>query len=184
MGKQFEKLSIEQQQFISEQKMFFVGTAASTGKVNISPKGIDSFRVIDDTTVAWLNLTGSGNETSAHVQELPRMTIMFCAFTGQPEILRLYGQAEVLHQADARWAEYLNKFPSKLGARQVFIQKIDLVQSSCGFSVPFYEYQEDREILNNWSEKKGQEGIEEYWVKSNETSLDGLPTNIRELAKV
>ncbi|MGI2030294.1 pyridoxamine 5'-phosphate oxidase family protein [Endozoicomonas acroporae] len=183
MGKQFEKLSIEQKKFISDQKMFFVGTAASTGKVNISPKGMDSFRVLDEKTVLWLNLTGSGNETSAHVQELPRMTIMFCAFTGKPEILRLYGKSEVLHKGNSKWSEYLELFSSPIGARQLFILNIELVQSSCGFSVPLYEYQQDRKTLLKWAKNKGQEGIEEYWNDRNQTSLDGKPTNIKELSK-
>ena len=184
MGKQFEQLTPEQQAFISEQKMFFVGTAASTGKVNISPKGIDSIRVIDEKKVIWLNLTGSGNETSAHVQELSRMTIMFCAFTGKPEILRLYGQAEVIHQGDAKWQQYITLFPEQVGARQLFILDVDLVQSSCGYSVPLYEYQEDREILTKWAKQKGKDGVEEYWADRNHTSLDGKPTNIKELSDI
>ena len=108
---------------------------------------------------------------------------MFCAFTGKPEILRLYGQAEVLHKGNSKWAEYLELFSSPLGARQIFILNIELVQSSCGFSVPLYDYQEDRKTLHNWATKKGQEGIEEYWGDKNQTSLDGKPTNIKELSK-
>ncbi|MGB1258123.1 MAG: pyridoxamine 5'-phosphate oxidase family protein [Thiolinea sp.] len=177
-------MSAKQQDFISDQKMFFVGTAASTGKVNISPKGMDSFRIIDEKTVAWLNLTGSGNETSAHVQEQPRMTIMFCAFNGKPEILRLYGQAEMFHKGDTKWPEYYELFPPQPGARQIFLLNIDLIQSSCGFAVPLYEYQENREVLSNWAKNKGQDGIEEYWSDRNQTSLDGKPTNIKELSNI
>lgn len=184
MGKQFKELTDNQQEFISEQKMFFVGTAASTGKVNISPKGMDSFRILAPQKVAWLNFTGSGNETSAHIQESPRMTIMFSAFTGRPEILRLYGQAQVLHQADDEWSKYLDLFPKTLGARQIFILDIELVQSSCGYAVPLYSYENDRTILDDWTEKKGTEGIEEYWLDNNQTSLDGSETNIKNLSKI
>ncbi len=182
MGKQFSSLSEPHCEFIAEQKMFFVGTAASTGKVNISPKGADSFRVIDNNTVAWLNLTGSGNETSAHVQELPRMTIMFCAFEGKPEIMRLYGTAKALHQADDEWQQHLDLFPTQPGARQVFVLDVELVQTSCGFSVPLYDYVGDRNILTNWAENKGREGVEEYWLNRNHTSLDGKKTKIKDLS--
>jgi len=184
MGKQFKELTGKHQEFISEQKMFFVGTAASTGKVNISPKGMDSFRILNAKEVVWLNFTGSGNETSAHVQESPRMTIMFCAFTGRPEILRLYGQAQVLHQADDAWSKYFDLFPKALGARQIFTLDIELVQSSCGYAVPLYDYEEDRAVLKDWAENKGPEGIQEYWVENNQVSLDGTETNIKRLSKI
>ena len=112
------------------------------------------------------------------------MTIMFCAFNGKPEILRLYGQAEMFHKGDAKWPEYYEIFPAQLGARQIFILNIDLIQSSCGFAVPLYEYQENREVLSNWAKSKGQDGIEEYWSDRNQTSLDGKPTNIKTLSNI
>ena len=184
MGKQYTALNDDQRAFINQQKIFFVGTAAAEGKVNISPKGMDSFRVLSATQVAWLNVTGSGNETATHVQELPRMTIMFCAFDGKPEILRLYGLARVLHRGDDEWQTYSELFPSLPGARQIFIQDIALVQSSCGFSVPLFSYEGERGTLTNWAEQKGQKGVEEYWLKKNQVSLDGKETHIKALSKL
>ncbi len=178
MGKQFPELSNGLIKFIEKQKLFFVGTAPTEGRINISPKGMDSFRVFDKNRVLWLNMTGSGNETSTHVQENPRMTIMFTAFEGNPMILRLYGQAKVIHRNDAEWTNLISLFPSSLGARQIFDCSIDLVQSSCGYSVPLYDYVEDRTLLKDWTAKKGEEGIKEYWEERNQVSLDGKPTNI------
>jgi len=182
MGMQYSELTEKQAHFIKDQKIFFVGTAAGEGSVNVSPKGMDSLRIINSKKVAWLNLTGSGNETSAHVQITPRMTIMFCAFEGSPLILRLYGKARVLHKADKDWNEYLSLFPETPGSRQVFILDIDKTQSSCGMAVPLYQYQGDRDALRVSAEKKGQDGIEAYWERKNQVSLDGFPTNICELS--
>ncbi|CAM3472949.1 pyridoxamine 5'-phosphate oxidase family protein [Parendozoicomonas haliclonae] len=178
MGKLHTEITDEQQAFIERQQIFFVGTAATEGSVNISPKGIDSFRVINPNRVAWLNLTGSGNETSAHVQLNPRMTIMFCAFEGQPLILRLYGQARVLHQQDKDWQKYFDLFPDHPGTRQIFVVDIERTQNSCGKAVPLYDYVAQREGLLSFAERRGQQGIEEYWEQTNQTSLDGFPTNI------
>nr|WP_194362736.1 pyridoxamine 5'-phosphate oxidase family protein [Neptunicella marina] len=165
-------------EFIQQQKLFFVGTATDSSKVNISPKGMDSFRVLNDKQVAWLNVTGSGNETAAHVQTHPRMTIMFAAFEGNPLILRLYGQASAIHQTDKQWAQLYSLFPAHPGARQIFILDVDMVQSSCGMAVPFYDYVGEREQLTDWSHKKGEDGIRQYWEKKNQTSLDGIASNI------
>lgn len=174
----FEEIQPEHRTFIEEQKMFFVATAGAEGTVNLSPKGADTFRVLDEHTVVWLNLTGSGNETSAHVQENGRMTVMFCAFTGKPIILRLYGRAEVIHPRDDAWPECVALMPEAVGTRQFFKLTVDLVQKSCGFGVPFYDYVKDREMLKESAEKKGPEGIEAYWRDRNQASLDGRPTNI------
>jgi len=144
----------------------------------LSPKGLDSFRVLNDHQVAWLNLTGSGNETAAHVLENGRMTIMFCSFDKQPLILRLYGKAEVIHPRDEKWSGLYSTFEATPGARQIFILHIDRIQTSCGFSIPFFDYQGDRQTLNQWAEKRGDEGIEDYWKEKNQTSLDGLDTGI------
>ncbi|WP_461534879.1 pyridoxamine 5'-phosphate oxidase family protein [Spongorhabdus nitratireducens] len=182
MAKRFDALSDEHIEFIAAQKMFFVATAAATGTINLSPKGMDSLRVIDSNKVIWLNLTGSGNETATHLQQLPRMTLMFCAFEDKPEILRLYGQAEAIHQADPRWKEYQDLFPALPGIRQVIVMDIDLVQTSCGFSVPLYQYEGQREILTDWAERAGHKGMEEYWLKRNQQSLDGLETGIKTLS--
>lgn len=178
MGKQFTELSKEHIKFIEAQKIYFIGTAAENGKVNISPKGGDSLRVLNTKTVAWLNLTGSGNETSAHVLKNPRMTIMFSAFEGKPLILRLYGSAKVLHITDVEWKSYISLFPESVASRQIFLLEIDLIQSSCGMSVPLFEYKADRNELAEWSKKQGKEGIEKYWVNKNQTSLDGFETEI------
>ena len=178
MAKQFPCLTDPLIKFIEQQKMFFVGTAAEDGRVNVSPKGGDSLRVLDESRIAWLNLTGSGNETAAHVGRVNRMTIMFCAFEGKPLILRTYGKAAVLHQDSFDWEDYAALFPNFTGSRQIFIQHIDLVQSSCGMSVPNYSFESDRQLLNDWADKKGAEGIQEYWLTRNQSSIDGFETHI------
>ncbi|WP_099609122.1 pyridoxamine 5'-phosphate oxidase family protein [Vibrio coralliilyticus] len=178
MGKQFSELSDKHIAFIEQQKLYFVGTAADSGSVNLSPKGGDSLRVISPTQIAWLNLTGSGNESAAHVLNNQRMTLMFCAFDGAPLILRAYGQASVLHNKDAEWKKYVSLFPESVAARQIFILDINMVQSSCGMSVPYFSYEGDREDLAKWSEKQGTEGIEKYWLKKNQKSIDGFESEI------
>lgn len=178
MGKQFSALNAKHIEFIEQQKIFFVSTAADTGTVNLSPKGGDSLRVVNDTTIAWLNYTGSGNESAAHVLINPRMTIMFCAFEGAPLILRTYGKAKVLHQGDEQWSEYIKLFPESIDSRQVFLLDIDMVQSSCGMAVPYYNFEADRDDLAKSAEKQGKEGIEKYWLKKNQQSIDGFDTEI------
>jgi len=180
MGQQFESLSEAHIQFIANQKLFFVGTATADSKVNVSPKGMDSFRVINNNRIIWLNVTGSGNETAAHIQLNPRMTIMFTAFEGKPLTLRLYGNATAIHPSDEKWSELYALFESKVGARQVFDLNIDLVQSSCGMSIPLFNYVGERDQLTNWSLKKGEDGIKQYWESKNQFSIDGIPTNIIE----
>lgn len=178
MGQQFTALSEKHIDFIAMQKIFFVGTATETSKVNISPKGMDSFRVIGQNRVAWLNVTGSGNETAAHVQTCPRMTLMFMAFEGKPVILRLYGTARAIHQGDPEWPELYGLFNPLPGARQIFDVSVQMVQTSCGMAVPFYDYVGDRELLSDWAGKQGDEGIKKYWEKKNQVSLDGEATHI------
>ncbi|WP_298865446.1 pyridoxamine 5'-phosphate oxidase family protein [uncultured Gimesia sp.] len=178
MGQRTSELSEKQREFIAEQKMFFVGTATADSRINVSPKGMDSFRVLNANRVIWLNVTGSGNETSSHIQEDGRMTILFCAFTGKPVILRLYGQSRVIHPYDAEWESLFAHFPSIPGARQVFDMRVELVQTSCGMGVPFYDYVEEREQLTTWATKQGEEGVHNYWREKNQVSLDGKPTHI------
>ncbi len=180
MGQQYSELSDKHIKFISEQKIFFVGTATADSRVNVSPKGMDSLRVLSNSRVIWLNVTGSGNETSAHVQQNPRMTIMFCAFEGAPLILRLYGSARVVHKSDPEWTDLFPLFTPLPGARQIFDLAIDLVQSSCGMGVPYYAYTGERELLSAWANKKGEEGIKRYWQEKNQQSIDGLPTHVVE----
>jgi len=178
MGQQFAELSDKHIQFIAEQRIFFVGTATAGSRVNVSPKGMDSLRVLSGNRVVWLNVTGSGNETSAHVQQAPRMTIMFCAFEGQPLILRLYGSAKVIHKSDPEWGDLISLFKPLPGARQIFDVALDLVQTSCGMSVPYYTYDGDRELLNDLTAKIGEEGVKQFWKERNQMSIDGIPTNI------
>jgi len=178
MGKQFNELSEKHIQFIDEQKLFFVGTATADSRVNVSPKGMDSLRVLSSKRVAWLNVTGSGNETSAHIQQNPRMTIMFCAFDGPPLILRLYGAAKVIHKDDPEWDTLFPLFNPLPGARQIFDLSVDLVQTSCGMAVPYYSYVGERELLSDWAVKKGDEGLKQYWEAKNQVSIDGIPTQI------
>ncbi len=178
MGQQFSELAQHHMDFIRAQKIYFVGTATRDSRINVSPKGQDSLRILSPTRVAWLNVTGSGNESSAHVQEDPRMTIMFAAFEGNPIILRIYGRAQVIHRKDPAWQEMSALFPALPGARQIFDVTIELVQKSCGMSVPFFDYSGERDQLNRWALKKGEEGIRDYWLEKNQRSIDGLPTRI------
>ena len=180
MAQQYPEISDKLRQFIQAQKLFFVATATADSRINLSPKGMDSLRVIDSKRVLWLNLTGSGNETAAHVQQDPRMTLMFTAFEGPPMILRLYGSARSIHRKDPEWDELIGLFAPLPGARQIFDLTVELVQTSCGFGVPLYDYAGEREQLNNWADKKGEAGIEAYWAQNNRTSLDGLATHIVE----
>lgn len=178
MGKQFSKIPEKQIEFIKGQKLFFVGTAATDGRVNISPKGMDTFRVINPNKIVWLNLTGSGNETAAHLLKNDRMTIMFCAFEGKPNILRLYGKAKMYHKNENAFNDYLSLFPEMIGSRQIIELDIDMVQTSCGYAVPFMDFNEERTQLKSWSEKKGEVKIKAYWEEKNAQSIDGFETHI------
>ncbi len=178
MAKQYENIPERWARFITEQQIFFVATATCDSRVNISPKGLDTLRILDPNRVAWFNLTGSGNESAAHVKTDPRMTLMFCAFSGEPVILRLYGTARVLHPGDADWPALAALFAPLPGARQIFDVAIDLVQTSCGFGVPYFDFAGDRPDLRAWTEKKGEEGVRRYWRERNAVSIDGLKTGI------
>ena len=178
MGKKLDRITPDLKAFIEKQKLFFVGTAAAEGRVNISPKGMDSFRVLGDNQVVWMNLTGSGNETAAHLLKNKRMTILFCAFEGKPLILRLYGDAKIYHQRDEEFHGYRKLFPKNLGTRQIILMDVDLVQKSCGFAVPIMDFKEERTTLNAWAEKQGRDKIEQYWSDRNTQSIDGFETNV------
>lgn len=178
MAKFYTSITKRLQSFIEKQKIFFVATAPSNGRINLSPKGMDSFRVINENKVLWLNVTGSGNETAAHLQENNRITIMFCSFEGAPNILRLYGKGKEIKPNDDDWNEVISLFPEIPGTRQIFEIDIDSAQTSCGMSIPFFDYKEERDELNNWASEKGAAGIKEYWKDKNQTSIDGLPTNL------
>ena len=178
MGKRLNKLTPRLISFIENQPLFYVATAMKDGRINLSPKGLDSFRVLNETQIIWLNFTGSGNETATHLKYHDRMTIMFCAFEGPPMILRLYGEATALHARDTRWSELIDNFPDTVGSRQIIVMDLDLVQTSCGFGVPLMEYKGERDQLGPWAEEKGAEGLKAYWSEKNMTSLDGHPTGI------
>jgi hypothetical protein len=172
MGRRYTGISDTLKKFIEAQKLFFVATATAGSRINISPKGMDSLRVLDENRVVWLNVTGSGNETAAHVQENPRMTLMFAAFSGEPLILRLYGSAKAVYRSTPEWETLYPLFTPLPGARQIFDLQVDLVQTSCGMGVPFFDYAGDREQLNEWAIRKGAEGIERYWQEKNRKSID------------
>ncbi len=178
MSNHYSELDETLKFFIQKQKMFFVGTAGVDGRVNVSPKGLDSLRILNSKQVAWINYTGSGNETAAHILECNRMTLMFCAFEGKPNILRLYGKAQAIHPRDSEWDESIKLFPDIPGARQIFLMEIESLSTSCGYSVPLFEFKEDRDSLVKWAKSKGQEGIEQYWREKNLKSIDDKPTNI------
>lgn len=182
MAKQTLELTAAHCAFIQNQPVYFVGTAAEHSRVNVSPKGLDTLRILSPNRIIWLNLTGSGNESAAHIALNPRMTLMFCSFDANPLILRAFGQARVLHPRDTAWAEQHALFPNHPGARQLFDLSIDLVQTSCGFGVPEMTHPaanlHDRPTLNRWAEKKGAAGIATYWQEKNQRSIDDLPTHI------
>jgi hypothetical protein len=178
VGQKIFEITDKVKNFIEKQKIFFVATAAEDGRVNVSPKGMDAFRIIDKNRIVWLNVTGSGNETAAHAQENNRMTLLFLAFEGEPMILRLYGQAKTVHQHDVEWQDLSGMFTMLPGARQFFDVTIDFAQTSCGMAVPFFNYGGDRNQLNEWAVKKGEVGLQEYWREKNQHSIDGKPTNI------
>jgi hypothetical protein len=180
MAKFYSEINLSLQNFIEEQQLFFTATAPRQGRINLSPKGIDTFRCIDNKTVAYLDLTGSGNETAAHLNEDSRMTIMFCSFSDKPLILRLYGQGKVIHPRDEEWLAFYSLFKPIPGERQIVVLEVDYAQTSCGSGVPIYEFKEQRQTIIEWADKKGEQGIHEYWKAKNLQSIDGLPTKLLE----
>lgn len=177
MGKTYENITPKLKTWIEAQKMFFVATAplAGDGHINCSPKGMDSFRVLGPNRVGYLDLTGSGAETIAHLRENGRIVVMFCAFEGAPNIVRLYGTGHVFEVGSAAFSTYQEHFPAYDGARAIIIVEVSRVTDSCGFGVPFYAYQGDRDTLVRWADKKGSEGLADYRVEKNTLSIDGLP---------
>jgi hypothetical protein len=180
MGKFFSSIQEQHKAFIKKQKMFFVSSAplSADGHVNLSPKGLDCFRVISETRVMYMDIIGSGNETSAHILENGRITLMFCAFDGPPLILRLYGRGYTVLPHNNEWPDLAKSFDILLSTRQIIVADIDMVQTSCGFSVPLYDYAGERNHAIKWAENKGADGLEKYKEEKNRISLDGLPTAI------
>lgn len=179
MADVFESISDRHRAFIEDQHIFFVGTAARDGRVNVSPKGLDSLRVLDPRRVLWLNLTGSGNETAAHLLDVNRITLMFCSFDRKPLILRLYGSATEIQPDQPQWAELAAHFPDLPGSRQIFDVAVESVQTSCGYAVPLMTFDDERDLLNSWAVKKGPDGIAAYHDEKNRLSIDGYPTGLR-----
>ncbi|MGY9047517.1 hypothetical protein P775_08060 [Puniceibacterium antarcticum] len=178
MAKQFDSIAPEHRAFIEAQHIYFTGTAGPAGRVNVSPKGMESLRVAGENRILWLNFTGSGNETAGHLAQDPRMTLMWCSFTTRPMILRCYGTAQTLHRDHPDWDNTVALFGNPPGARQIYDLSVDLVQTSCGYSIPFFEHAGERETLKTWAEDKGPDGIETYWSERNRTTIDGAPTGI------
>lgn len=167
-------------EFIAQQRVFFTASAAPDGHVNLSPKGLDTLRLFDDRTLAYLDLTGSGNETAAHLRRMPRLTLMFCAFEGPPLILRLYGEGRVWRLGSPEFEARSAAFTLLPGARQMIELRVDLVQTSCGFGVPLLEFKEDRTALPRQAQAWGEDGLLDYWQRKNVRSIDGFPTGLLE----
>jgi hypothetical protein len=185
MGKVLPHITDGLRGFIERQHVFFVATAPlSGGHVNLSPKGMDSFRVLGPMRVAYLDNVGSGNETAAHVLENRRLIVMFCAFEGSPLILRLYGTGRSVLPGDAEWATLAPQFPARAGVRQIIVAELTRVQTSCGEAVPVYTYRAEREQLIEWAEAKGPDGLAAYQRRKNVRSIDGLPTPLTGIATV
>ena len=172
------KLNTTLRHFIERQPLFFVATAGTNGRVNVSPKGMDTLQILGDNRIVWLNLTGSGNETAGHLLDHPRMTLMWCSFDIKPQILRTYGTARTLHPRDAKWDAMAAQLPALPGARQIYVQTIEMVQTSCGYAVPFMEQKGDRDTLLKWTADKGDVGVARYWEERNQVTLDGMPTKV------
>lgn len=176
-----DKLDKELQQWIAQQPLFFVASAplAANGHINLSPRGYDCLRILNEHTIAWQDLTGSGNETAAHVQENGRMTVMFCAFQDPPRILRLYGKGEILLPDHHEWPVLEPLFPNLPGTRQIIRLNIERIQTSCGFGVPLMSLDGERDHLLQWAERKGEAGLAEYRHSKNTCSIDGAPIRVR-----
>jgi len=180
MAKFFDALLPEHAAFIARQKVFFVATQAPGGRINLSPKGLDSLRVLDEKTVAYLDLTGSGAETAAHLRVDPRLTLMLCSFSADALILRLYGKGEPVRPGEPRWTELAPRFPDHPGARQIVVLHVESLQTSCGAGLPLMGYAGERGSLTEWAKKKGEDGIAEYRRAKNARSIDGLETGFGE----
>ncbi len=183
MGKFNNSITLAHKEFINKQHLFFVATAplSNSGRVNLSPKGLDCFRVLSEQKVAYADLISSGNETSAHTLENGRITFMFCSFDKVPNILRLYGKGFTVLRGSEEWELYAPNFTIYPSTRQIIVADINLVQTSCGFGIPLFEYKSERDTHFIWAEKIGADGLNEYIQDNNLKSLDGLPTNIGQL---
>ena len=177
MGKTYETLTPELSRWIGEQHVFFVATAplARDGHVNTSPKGLDCLRITGPRQVTYLDATGSGAETIAHLRENGRIVLMFCAFSGPPRIVRLHGQGSVITRTSPGWAEACSRFPAMAAPRSVILVDVARISDSCGYGVPTMTFQDDRDVLARWAATKGADAIPAYRREKNLRSIDGLP---------
>ncbi len=177
MGKVYDRLNAHLEEFIRDQHMFFVATAPldAGGHVNVSPKGLDTFEVLDGQTVAYLDFIGSGVETVAHLRENGRIVILFCAFEGPPKIVRLHGQGDVIEPHHPEFEALAARFPDYAAVRSVIRVRCDRISDSCGFGVPLHEYQDERTQLPDWAERQGEDGLRDFEEKHSRQSVDGLP---------
>lgn len=180
MAKQFARIGDDHRRFIEAQHIFFAGSAGPEGRVNVSPKGMDSLRILGPNRILWLNLTGSGNETAGHLLENPRMTLMWCSFTTRPLILRCFGTARAVHPGEDGWPGLAGHFRAHRGARQVFDMDVDRVQTSCGYAVPFMEYLRERDTIDTWTEAKSDDDLRAFRAANNRVTIDGKPTGLPE----
>jgi hypothetical protein len=181
MGKQFERIEQAHREFIERQHIFFNASAAATGRVNVSPRDVAALRILDANTVIYVDRTGSGNETAAHLLADGRLTLMFCAFSGSPMIMRLYGRGRIVSRPSTEYSELLAAHFDEIeppGARQMVWLDVDLVQTSCGMNVPFFDFSGDRDQLTRWAEVKGEETLDQYRRQKNAYSIDGFPTGM------
>lgn len=179
MSKIHEQIDARLQKFIGAQKIFFIATAGAQGRINLSPKGLDGcFAVLSPRRVAFLNLTGSGNATAAHLRLDPGITLMFCAFDGAPLILRLYGKGRAIHRRDPEWLDRVRDFADLPGKRQIVVVEVEEVMTSCGFGVPLMDFVDHRDKLVDWAAQQGDAGIEDYWRRKNLSSFDGTATGV------
>jgi hypothetical protein len=178
MARFYSELNDRLRQFIAEQRVFFVATAPAQGRINLSPKGVDTLRCLDNRTIAYLDLTGSGNETAAHLVENGRITLMWCSFGERPLVLHVYGHGRVVHPRDAEWSRLFPLFEALPGARQFIVLHIESVHTACGFGVPRYEYQGERGTLLEYWAAQGEDAVQANWRETNQVSIDGLPTRL------
>ncbi|MBY0523587.1 MAG: pyridoxamine 5'-phosphate oxidase family protein [Gemmataceae bacterium] len=180
MAKFYTELNESLRQFILAQRIYFNASAPNQGRINMSPKGLDTFRILSDRCVAYLDLTGSECETAAHIAENGRLTLMFCSFADKPLIVRLYGRGRVVRMRDPEWQELRTQFPPLPGARQIIALDIESIMTTCGFAVPLFDYQGERTLLPDFTCKMGDEKMDDYRRQHNQQSIDGLPTHLFE----
>ena len=178
MSEWYKSVTAEMKEFIAEQKIFFVATAPHKGRINLSPKGMDTLRVIGGNRVIYLDLTGSGNETAAHLLDDGRITIMFCSFDKTARIMRLYGRGRAIHPGDGEWNEYLAMFPAEPGVRQIMVIEVEAAMTSCGYGVPRFDGIEERDTLRKYWQSRPSDAAVKYQQDKNLESIDGLPTGI------